>query len=149
MAAPKGNQYWRARSTHGRNPIYSNPEDLEDAIDQYFKWVHDNPYIEYKPMIEQGQISQSMTPKLRPMLIGECYNFCGLTKDSWADYKAKEDFSDIIGRAEEAIHNQKLSGAMAGFFKENIVARHLGIKDGVDADIGGKKDAPAIKVVYE
>lgn len=129
MPAPKGNRFWEVRSSHGRNPIYSNPDDLTDAIQQYFDWVHENPYVEIKPMIESGQIANAQIPRLRPMLIGECYRFCGLTKDSWADYKAREGFSDIIEEAEEIIKNQKLSGAMAGFFKENIVARHLGIKD--------------------
>ena len=72
-----------------------------------------------------------------PCLEG-CYRFCGLTKDSWADYKAKEGFSEVIEEAEEIINEQKLAGAMSGFFKENIVARHLGIKDRTDVTTDDK-----------
>lgn len=145
MAAPKGNQFWKARSSHGRNPTYSNPDDLVDAIEQYFEWVHENPFIEYKPMIESGQISNAMIPKMRPMLIGECARFVGLTSETWGQYKNKEGFSEIISEAEEIIKNQKLSGAMSGFFKENIVARHLGIKVGTETEHKGDISITAIQ----
>jgi len=147
MGAPTGNEFWKARSSHGRKPIYDDPNKLQDAIEQYFQWVHDNPFIEYKPMIEQGLIANADIPKMRPMLIGECARYVGLNTSSWAEYKEKDGFTEIIKEAEEIIRNQKLAGAMSGFFKENIVARHLGIKDGVDADLGNKKDKP-FKVEY-
>jgi len=144
MPAPKGNQFWKARSSHGRKPIYDDPEKLQDAIEQYFEWVDNNPLVEYKPMIEDKQITNAIIPRMRPMLLGECARFCGLTTDSWYDYKKKDDFSVIIETAEEIIHNQKLSGAIAGFFKENIVARYLGIKDRTDVTTDDK----AITVEY-
>ena len=68
MPAPKGNQFWKARSSHGRNPIYSDPEKLQDAIQQYFEWVHQTPFIEYKPFNNQGEIVTADIPRMRPML---------------------------------------------------------------------------------
>ncbi|MDR6901408.1 hypothetical protein J2W52_003032 [Rhizobium miluonense] len=37
MAAPKGNKFWMARSSHGRNPIFATPEDLWNACNEYFQ----------------------------------------------------------------------------------------------------------------
>ena len=36
MAAPLGNQFWKARSSHGRNPIFVSPDDLWTAASEYF-----------------------------------------------------------------------------------------------------------------
>jgi hypothetical protein len=131
----KGNQFWKARSTHGRNPIYSNPQDLQDAIEQYFEWVHQNPLIEYKPMIEQGLITNAMIPKPIPMTITSCQRFCGLSHTQWAVYKANTDFTAIIEQAEYTIRDHKLIGASVGFFNANIIARELGLKEASDVNI--------------
>ena len=43
MAAPKGNRFWEARSSHGANPKFKDPSDLWGACVEYFEWVDDNP----------------------------------------------------------------------------------------------------------
>jgi hypothetical protein len=37
MAATKGNQWWKLRSSHGRNPKFETPEQLWDASVEYFE----------------------------------------------------------------------------------------------------------------
>ena len=39
MQFQSGNKFWLARSSHGRNPIFSNPEQLRNACYEYFEWV--------------------------------------------------------------------------------------------------------------
>ncbi|WP_310982257.1 terminase small subunit, partial [Klebsiella pneumoniae] len=56
MAAPKGNKFWLARSKHGRNPKFSDPEKLWDACCEYFDWVEKHPLWETKAFSFQGQI---------------------------------------------------------------------------------------------
>ena len=43
MAATEGNQFWLARSTHGRDKIFGDKDILWDAAVEYFQWVEDNP----------------------------------------------------------------------------------------------------------
>jgi len=54
MAAPKGNQFWKTRSSHGRNPIFPTPDALWDAACEYFQWVEDNPLWEDRLVTFQG-----------------------------------------------------------------------------------------------
>ena len=42
--APAGNQFWRMRSKHGRDKIFSSPEILWEAACEYFQWCDDNPW---------------------------------------------------------------------------------------------------------
>lgn len=46
MAAPIGNQFWRLRSTHGRNKLFATPELMWDAACEYFEWIQKNPLKE-------------------------------------------------------------------------------------------------------
>lgn len=48
MAAPKGNRFWEARSSHGRNPKFEASGALWLACCEYFEWVEANPMWEMK-----------------------------------------------------------------------------------------------------
>ncbi|MBA1642435.1 DNA-packaging protein, partial [Klebsiella pneumoniae] len=64
MAAPKGNKFWLARSKHGRNPKFSDPEKLWDACCEYFDWVEKHPLWETKAFSFQGTITKARLPKM-------------------------------------------------------------------------------------
>ncbi len=130
-----GNQFWKARSSHGRNVIYSDPNDLVDAASQYFEWVHQNPLHEYKPMVVQNEVEMVAIPKLRAMTIESCAMFCGMGGSTWAEYRKKPDFSEVIQEIEKIIRDQKLTGASAGLLNANIIARDLKLKDTSEVDV--------------
>ena len=46
MAAPKGNQFWKLRSKHGRDKLFTTPELLWEAACEYFEWIDENPLIQ-------------------------------------------------------------------------------------------------------
>lgn len=138
----KGNKFWKARSSHGRNPEYTSKEDLQDAIEQYFEWVEETPLIEYRPMTENQQISMIPVPKMRAMTIEGCARFCGISYDTWCNYRKNPDFLEVIGEAERVIREQKLVGAAGGFLNASIVARDLGLKDASDVNVGGQSGNP-------
>ena len=135
-----GNRFWEARSSHGRKPIYDDPEKFRDACFQYFQWSEDNPLIETKPMVESGLIVDAHIPKMRAMTISGVSRYVGMTLETWTKYKERPDFTDIVLEAESIIKEQKLVGAAAGFLNANIIARDLGLKDTSETDItsGGK-----------
>lgn len=129
MAAPKGNRFWEARSSHGRNPKFESPEALWAACCEYFEWVEANPLYEVRAFAFQGMVTQESLPKLRAMTISGLCIFLDITRQTWGTFRAMEGFSDITTRAEEIIYDQKFSGAAADLLNANIIARDLGLKE--------------------
>jgi len=132
MGAPKGNQFWKARSTHGRNKIFTDPNLLLEDCLEYFQWCDDNPLLEAKVFHTDGHITMADLPKMRPYTIGGLCLFLGIDQKTWANYRnseGNEDFFPIISQAEETIYQQKFAGAAAGLLNTNIIARDLGLSD--------------------
>jgi DNA-packaging protein gp3 len=148
MAAPKGNEFWKLRSSHGRNPIFSDPEQLWDAACEYFEWVEANPLWEDKLVTFQGSASHEPCAKMRAMTIDGLCLFLDIDPTTWADYRRKEDFSSIATRVENVIRSQKFAGAAADLLNPNIIARDLGLSD--KQEHSGPGGGPVIfKTVYE
>ena len=135
-AAPVGNQFWKARTKHGRDKIFASAELLWEACQEYFQWVEDNPLYEAKPFAFQGQSWIEEIPKMRAMTIGGLCLFLGVSVESWRQWKAgdNKDFIAVIREAEEVIYQQKFSGAAADLLNANIIARDLGLADKQDID---------------
>ena len=129
MAAPLGNRFWEARSSHGRNPIFADPEQLWDAACQYFQWVEDNPLLEMKPFAYQGVVIQEPVPKMRAMTIDGLCIFLDITRQTFDNYCGREGFFDIMTRIQSVIRSQKFAGAAADLLNPNIIARDLGLID--------------------
>lgn len=138
MSAPKGNQFWRARSTHGKAPIFKTPDDLWDACAQYFDWVEENPLWESKAFAYQGEVTLTEVPKMRAMTISGLCIFLDIARRTWDDYRGREDYMPVVTRVEEIISAQKFEGAAADLLNSNIIARDLGLRDKQDVDLAGK-----------
>lgn len=129
MSAPPGNQFWKARSSHGRKPIFKNNEQLWDACLEYFEWVDNNPLYEQKVFHTSGVITTHEHPKMRAMtLMGLC-NYLDISHETWLNYKKNDDFFGVITRAEQYIYQQKFEGAAADMLNSNIIARDLGLAE--------------------
>jgi hypothetical protein len=144
MAAPKGNRFWEARSSHGRKPIWDNPQELYNACVEYFEWVEANPLWETKPMIVNGEVYDAPTAKMRAMTIEGLCVFLGMHRSTWDEYKHKQDFSDIVSLVTNTMYEQKLTGAASGLLNSNIIARELKLTDTVNANIGGQAGNPLL-----
>lgn len=144
MAAPRGNKFWKIRSKHGRDRLFSSPEDMWKAATEYFEWCDKNPWkkIDYKGK----DIVEVEIPTARPYtLTGLClYLGCNAKyfnqfEDSLTDSEMDQDFSNIITRIRETIYTQKFEGAAVGAYNANIIARDLGLIDKTDITTGGEK----------
>jgi len=145
MAAPKGNQFWRARSTHGRKPLFEDDEILWEACTQYFDWVEDHPLE--KGIVYQGEVSEKAEPLMRAMTLTGLCLYLDISLDAWSSYRAKEDYNGVTTRAEAIIYDQKFSGAAAGLLNPNIIARDLGLKD--KKELSGDKENPLTLLINE
>ena len=138
--APKGNQFWKVRSSHGRKPVFATPDALWSAATEYFQWVTDHPLYEAKAFAYQGEVVVKELPKMRAMTIGALCIFLDIDRTTWLDYKAREGFTIICTRIEDVIRTQKFEGAAAELLNPNIIARELGLAD--KTQLTGKDDGP-------
>ena len=129
MSAPFGNEFWKARSTHGRSPIFASPEDLWQASVEYFEWVEAHPLYEAKPFAFQGAVTIANLAKMRAMTISGLCIFLDIARKTWDDYSSRDDFIAVTTRVEEIIRTQKFEGASADLLNPSIIARDLGLAD--------------------
>ena len=135
MAAPKGNQFWKARAKHGRGKIFSSPKQLWDAACEYFQWVSDNPLG--KAIVYQGVVAKESESLMRAMTMKGLCIFLGVNSvyfnhfEEALDLEKKQgkDFSKVIRDIKDIIDVQKFEGASAGLLNANIIARDLGLTD--------------------
>lgn len=132
MAAPEGNQFWKARTKHGRDKLFASSEALWESCCEYFQWVEDNPLWEAKYTQYQGEPVDITVPKMRAMTISGLCLFLDVTRETWGQWRKSDDFSDVVTRAEEVIYSQKFAGAAADLLNANIIARDLGLADKKD-----------------
>lgn len=148
MAAPAGNQFWKARSKHGPNFRFTDPDILWDACCEYFQWVEDNPLWESKLFSYQGEVTEGVAPKMRAMTIDGLCLFLGVSISTWALWRTREDLMEVVARTENVIRSQKFAGAAADLLNANIIARDLGLTDKKDlshtSPDGSMSPAPAI-----
>jgi hypothetical protein len=132
MAAPKGNQFWRLRSTHGRDKLFVSADLLWEAASEYFNWVDSHPWYKVEAIKsgdKAGDLLKIPTP--RPYTISGLLLYVGASESYWRDFKrARHDgFSSVIEEIENAIYTQKFEGAAVGAFNSNIIARDLGLTE--------------------
>lgn len=138
MGAPKGNKFWKARSSHGRKKIFETPDIMMAAAIEYFEWVENNPLE--KPIIYQGEVSPKPEKLMRAMTVKGLCIFWGVHSDYLTEFasnldlstKIGKDFSSVTKTIREIIDTQKFEGASAGLLNPNIIARDLGLSDKKD-----------------
>lgn len=133
MGAPIGNQFWKQRSKHGRDKIFTSPDLLWEAACEYFEWCDTHKLIEID--FRGKDASEVELPKMRAFTWEGLELFIDI--HSLRDYKSNpdyKDFSHVITRIEKIIYNQKFTGAAAGFLNPNIIARDLGLADKKEID---------------
>lgn len=135
--------YWEWRKNTGRPKNLESPQILWEHACEYFQMVDELPY-EKEDFIRGGE---SAGVKVRLESI-QPYTWTGfedyLSEKSiivkLEDYKANKDgryteFVEIITRIRNIMFDQKFRGAAVGAFKENIIARDLGLTDKSESTI--------------
>lgn len=99
MPAPKGNEYWRYRSSQGRPPKYSSPDELRQQCRQYFTMLAEVHQLKVKAAQAcQGVAPHSVRTSLRALQKGIRVN-----PATWLKYQEIEGFREVIIAAEEAV----------------------------------------------
>lgn len=130
MGFEPGNQFWKQRSKHGRDVIFSDPLKLWDSACEYFEWCDSNPLKSYE--------WNGKDPTKCELDFMRAYTWQGLSLfldvsvNTLKSLKDKDDFLTIFTRIEQTIFAQKFTGAAAGLLKENIISRELGLVEKTD-----------------
>lgn len=131
MPFKEGNNYWNARSKHGRDRIIQSHETLNEVANEYFTWCEDNPIIEVDYKSAGGELQKIELPHPRVFKKEEFARFCGVSE--WRIINnlrpVSDDFNQVITRVEQIIRDQKYTYATVGMFNANIIARDLGLTD--------------------
>ncbi len=147
MAAPPGNKFWMARSTHGKDKIFTDPDILWKAAVEYFQWVEDHPLWENKATHFQGVPLDLPSAKMRAMTIEGLCLFLDIATTTWYQYVKLDDYAYITSKIDNVIRSQKFAGAAADLLNANIIARDLGLKE--KTEIGGDPENPLTLLLGE
>lgn len=151
MPAPKGNQFWKLRSKHGRDKLFATPELLWEEACNYFEWCDKTP-IKTDEVIKSGILAGTLikVPKKRPYTIQGLCIYLGVHSEYFRRFKEEQkdktdeiskDFCRVVAHIEEIIYQQKFEGAVVGLFNSNIIARDLGLRDKQDLTSNGEQIA--------
>ena len=136
-----GGRPFTIASRVGRPPLYPDPEDLAKVADEYFQWCDDNPIetatrkLVGAKQTGKGGEAKSDETKFTTRRAYTLDGFCLFARISdWSSFKSAEAHSDaeylvVIHAIEQTIRDQQVSGALAGVFNSNIVARLNGLAD--------------------
>jgi len=148
MAAPKGNRFWEARSSHGPARLYKNTETLWLACVEYFEWVDENPLWENRVAQFRGDVIDMPVEKMRAMTVGGLCLFLDIDETTWREWRKPEnDLSPIVAKVDQVIYQQKFTGAAADLLNPNIIARDLGLAD--KREITGKDGQPLVAITSQ
>lgn len=139
MSATVGNQWWKLRAKHGREKIFANPDLLWESACEYFEATEKRKWVKKDWVGKDAEMvyREADTPFT---ITGLCI-FLGIDLITWRNYKTNEnykDFFNIITHIEQIIYTQKFEGAVNGTFKENIIARELGLGEKSDVTSNGE-----------
>lgn len=145
----KGHQWWKMRTKHGREKIFKSPEILLQAAYEYFKYNQDHPAF-IQEVVKSGPKAGTIVkiPTTNPLSIRGLCIYLGVNTTYFNDFERglKKDeegayFSKVISHIKDCIENQMLNGASIGVYKENLIARLVGIADKTNHDLTSKGES--------
>jgi hypothetical protein len=140
MGAPKGNEFWKMRSKHGRDTLFASPELLWESACEYFEWCNSNPIVSSKNTASTNGSSNEIKEFQRPFTRQGLFFFLKCSEDWLRNFKKEcsEDFLRVVIAIEQTIDNQQIEHSLVGIFNANLTARIQGIKDQTDVTTNGQ-----------
>jgi hypothetical protein len=141
MPAPKGNSFWKLRSKHGRDKIFSSPQVFLEAAYEYFEKCDNAPWNKME-VVKTGKDAGKLlpVPTQKPYTIQGMCVFLHITEQTFLNYEKNEsykDFFEVFTHVRDIIENNQFEGATVGAYNANIIARKLGIADKQESNVSG------------
>lgn len=146
-----GNQFWKLRTKHGRDKLFSDAPVLLEEAYAYFDWCDRHPQNKAELVKYRGDYEEAEIPLGRPYSVDGFTCYLHVSKGYFWSAKAnlrdkmeqgKATASEIelletIELIEQMIRTQQIEGAMVGIFNANLTARLNGIADRQDITTNG------------
>ncbi|AVO37309.1 terminase small subunit [Pukyongiella litopenaei] len=112
---------------------FETPEDLWQAFLDYAADVNAAPLLEEKVFASKGTVIRTKVAKMRAMTLQGFSIHAGFHRGSLNKWRnRREDLRPVIAKIEDAIYNQKFTGAAAGLLNPHFIGRALGIAEKVE-----------------
>lgn len=138
MSAPLNNEFWKMRAKHGRDKLFTTPELLWCAAQEYFQWCQDNPIVAQD---NKGTKNVNEVKFIRPFTLKGFCIFCDASENWFKEFRSgldkekDKDFFAVIHKIEDIVYTQKLEGAIIGIYNANIVARDLSLSENINQNL--------------
>lgn len=147
-----GNKFWKLRTKHGRDKIFSDAAVLTAEAQSYFDWCDRHPWEKVELVKYRGGYEEAGVPLGRPYTMDGFTYYLGVSGSYFRTAKGnlrekiekgKADESEIelleaIELIEQVIRMQNIEGAAVGLFSTNLVARIHNIAENVNNNNSGE-----------
>ena len=105
----------------GRPPIFSDPEVLQEQVDQYF--IHCDETLIDKPIIRKGEtfLQQVTTPYTMAGLA----LWLGMSRDALNRYRHDDKFCDVLTQARNKVESNNVTMGLLGIYEPKLNALNL------------------------
>ena len=119
-----------------KHKYIETPEILYQLFEKYKEWAKENK-ISLNVLSGKGEVIEVSQDRPTTWEDFECYLSDNDIINRLEDYRNNHEYKEysvIITRIDKEIFNQLFAGASIGRYKENLIARKLGIADKKEVD---------------
>lgn len=141
-----GNKFWKLRTKHGRDKLFSDAVTLTEEAFSYFDWCDRHPWEKTELVKYKGDAFEAEVPLGRPYSMDGLTYFLGVSGAYFRAAKAnlknkieskkatpeEEDLLEAIYLIEQVVRAQNVEGAAVGVFSASLVARIHGIAENIN-----------------
>lgn len=132
--------FWTRRLNRGPAKIFSGPEELLEAADEYFTWCNNHPLKSQVVFHHKGELTYGDVGKMRSFTISGMCTYIGISTGTYERYRKDPEMREAIALLDDIIRTQKFEAAAADLLNANLIARDLGISE--KTEITGKNGEP-------
>lgn len=125
----------RQSGTGGGKSTNLTPEDLWERAVEYFKWCDAAFLGETKLFNGAGGIVEGEIWHKRPYTIQGLSVFVGISKNTFDNYRKRDEFKEVCGIISDIMYEQKFSGAAVGLYNAGIISSELGLVRKTESDL--------------
>jgi len=145
---PIGSNTWQIRSPHNPQRLFSEPQLLWGAAQEYFSWCDNNPWLKYELLRGGDNAGELITvPVPRVYTIWGFCLYLGVTVHYFSTFKQHhpdDDFTIVLNMITDAIRANKFEGAANNSFNASFIAKDLGMVERRDMTTNGKNIGPQV-----
>ena len=137
MGFEVGNQWWKNRSKHGTDAIFTDPKVLYNAISEYFETTNERRDWDGQNWVGKDGEEVVVKKQVPFSLKGLCI-FLGVSSHYFSEFKKSKmflsdpDFLEVYTWAMDVIETQQVDGGLLGYFNASLTARLNGLSDKQD-----------------